>query len=64
VVNESFNDKSDIDLAVRGISDDKFFYAIGRLDCELDHKIDLINLDKETFFNKYISDKAGLIKIA
>jgi len=60
----SYGENSDIDLAVKGLRDDNFFYALGRLDYELDHRIDLINLDKDTYFNKVLKERAGLIKIA
>jgi predicted nucleotidyltransferase len=64
LVNNKFYDKSDIDLAVKGIPDDKFFYAIGKLDMELDHKVDLINLDKKSDFNDLILRSKELLKIA
>jgi predicted nucleotidyltransferase len=64
VVSNKLCDNSDIDFAVKGIPDDKFFYALGKLDMELDHKGDLINLDKKSEFNDLILKKNEILKIA
>lgn len=60
----NYTEDSDIDFAIRGLPDSKYFFAIGKLDMELEHKFDLINLDKTTNFNKLILEKEELLKIA
>jgi len=42
---EKMRDRSDIDLAIRGCPKGKFFHLLGRLLLELDHPVDLVNLD-------------------
>ncbi len=64
ITKKGFDDKSDIDFAVKGIPDNKYFYAIGRLDMELSHKFDLVNLDKDSFFNEILKNSSEMIKIA
>ena len=64
VVNKSYDDKSDIDFAVKGIPDNKYFYAIGKLDMELSHRFDLVNLDKDSYFNEILKKNSEMIKIA
>jgi len=59
----TYNDDSDIDLAVKGLPDNKFFYALGKLYIELDHNIDLINLDKPSDFNHLIINNKELLQI-
>ena len=41
----TFDEKSDIDLAISGLSPRKFFRAIVELMLIVDHKIDLVTLD-------------------
>lgn len=64
LINADYNKNSDIDFAVKGIPDNKYFYAIGRLEMELEHKFDLINLDTNNFFNEILRENGELIKIA
>lgn len=55
--------KSDIDLAIRGCPKGKFFHLLGRLLRELDHPVDLVNLDKQDAFVRYLEKKGGLLQI-
>ena len=64
VANKRYDDKSDIDFAVKGIPDNKYFYAIGKLDMELSHRFDLVNLDKDSYFNEILKKNSEMIKIA
>lgn len=54
---------SDIDLAVRGCPQGHFFYLLGRLLVELDHPVDLVNLDTDDAFARVLSQEHALVKI-
>jgi predicted nucleotidyltransferase len=56
-------DKSDIDLAIRGCPKGKFFHLLGKLLRELDHPVDLVNLDKPDAFARYLEKRGGLLQI-
>ena len=54
----------DIDLAVRGCPRGAFFQLLGRLFCELDHPVDLVNLDAQTGFAKFLEAEGTLVRVA
>ena len=56
-------DDSDIDLAIRGCPQGKFFHLLGKLLRELGHSVDLVNLDKEGAFARYLEKEGGLLQI-
>lgn len=65
IVNGKFNEFSDIDIAVRGLSDEIFFRVLGDLRKELENDIDLIDLDdKENRFVQFILKQGELVKVA
>jgi len=41
------NDQSDIDLAIRGCPEGRFFRLVGQLYMELDTRVDLVDLDNQ-----------------
>ena len=45
LVNGNYNESSDIDIAVRGLSQDKFYKVASILLFELENEFDLIDLD-------------------
>ena len=51
---------SDIDLAVRGCPPRLFFKLLGRLLMQLDHPVDLVNLDREPRLAGFL-EKHGLL---
>ncbi|MBI3757930.1 MAG: nucleotidyltransferase domain-containing protein [Deltaproteobacteria bacterium] len=53
--------ESDLDLAVRGCSPGRFFHLLGRLLWELDHPVDLVNLDTQDPFAQYLQ-KEGVLR--
>jgi len=55
---------SDIDIAVRGCPADRFYYAVGRLVIELDHSVDLIDLDRPSTFTDAIESSGSLFRVA
>lgn len=58
-----FNADSDIDLAVRGCPPQQFFQVFGRLMMELNRPIDLIDLDEESPFTRYLQQRHRLVQI-
>lgn len=56
-------DESDIDLAIRGCPKGKFFHLLGRLLLELDYPVDLVNLDRQDAFARYLEEEGGLFQI-
>ena len=55
---------SDLDLAVRGCPSGSFFSLVGHLLVELDHPVDLIDLDRQHAFAQYLEREDMLVKIA
>jgi predicted nucleotidyltransferase len=54
---------SDIDLAIRGCPKGKFFHLLGQLLLELDHPVDLINLDGQDPFARYLEQEGELLRV-
>lgn len=57
-------DESDIDLAVRGCPRGKFFHLLGRLLLELDHPVDLVDLDSQQALAHYLEKEGRLHQVA
>ena len=56
-------ERSDIDLAVRGCPKGKFFHLLGRLLLELDHPVDLVDLDRQDIFARYLEEEGRMLQI-
>jgi len=56
-------ENSDIDLAIRGCPKGNFFRVLGKLMLELDHPVDLVNLDKQDAFARYLEMEGRLLAI-
>lgn len=56
-------DGSDIDIAIRGCPQGKFFRILGKLLLALDHSIDLVNLDSQDAFARYLEKEGGLLQV-
>ena len=54
---------SDIDLAVKGCPTGKYFKILGRLLLELNHSVDLIDLDRKSDFVQYIEQEGVLVSV-
>lgn len=54
---------SDLDLAIRGCPPESFFHLLGNLLMELDHPVDLIDLDSKDPFVEYLLMKGELVEI-
>jgi len=56
-------DRSDIDLAIRGCPPGHFFRLLGRLLWELDHPVDLVNLDNQDPFAQFLQKEGVLLQV-
>ncbi len=56
--------ESDIDLAARGIPRGRFFSLMGRLLFELEHSVDLVDLDRQRDFAEHLKRENALVQIA
>lgn len=64
VVNGNFNEKSDLDIAIRGIKQENFYKVASILMFEIEKEIDLIDLDDENDkFARMLIDKNILVRI-
>ena len=57
------NDKSDIDLAVRGLPPEKFFYIYGQLSMQISRMIDLIDLDDGSRFSQRLQRREAMTRV-
>ncbi len=55
--------ESDVDLAIRGCPRGKFFHLVGRLQIELDHPVDLVNLDFADAFAQHLEKEGPLVRV-
>ena len=55
---------SDIDIAVRGIEPERFFYVYGELMSRLEHRVDLVDLDLQKSFGQVLVDSGSLRRVA
>jgi len=62
IAEDRFDEGSDIDLAVKGIPSGEFFRVLGRLMLELDHPVDLVDLDKDEDFSRFLKEEGELIR--
>jgi predicted nucleotidyltransferase len=64
IVEGSFRPDSDIDLAVTGLPPAKFFQAMGQTMIILPRPFDLVDLDVDTPFTRYLKQKGKLHRVA
>ncbi|GAB6090723.1 nucleotidyltransferase family protein [Spirochaeta dissipatitropha] len=64
LVNGNASDSSDIDIAVRGINPDDFFYIYGQLMYRLQHRVDLVDLDLQEKFGNLLINSGELKRVA
>ena len=50
-------------LAVRGCPKGKFFHLLGRLLLELEHPGDLVDLDRQHAFARYLEEEGELLQV-
>ncbi len=54
---------SDLDLAVRGCPPGSFFRVLGKLIMELDHPVDLVDMDSQDPFARYLAEHEELVQV-
>ncbi len=64
VANGDFQERSDVDLAVSGLPPEKFFEAMGKAGGILSRPLDLVDLDEETPFTRYLREEGELRRVA
>jgi predicted nucleotidyltransferase len=55
--------ESDVDLAVRGCPKGTFFHLLGRLLMELEHPVDLVDLDRKRALACYLEEEGNLLQV-
>lgn len=55
---------SDVDLAVSGLPPEAFYRAMGKASDCLDQPLDLIDLDEENPFTRYLKEEGELERVA
>lgn len=63
LIKDKTREKSDIDLAVRGCKPEHYFQILGELMMELEHLVDLINLDRDDDFAKYLIKEGDMVSV-
>jgi predicted nucleotidyltransferase len=63
LVDGTVTPKSDIDLAVKGIPHEFYFKVLARLIMQLDHPVDLIDLEEDNRFSKMIRREGNLRRV-
>lgn len=63
LANGNASDSSDIDIAVRGINPDDFFYVYGQLMYRLQHRVDLVDLDLQEKFGNLLINSGELKRV-
>ena len=56
-------ESSDIDLAVRGCPQGEYFHILGQLLLKLDRSVDLVSMDKQDAFARYLEKEGELLQI-
>ncbi|MCP5108576.1 MAG: nucleotidyltransferase domain-containing protein [bacterium] len=64
LTNGKASPKSDIDLAVKGLSDRIFFKVLGKLLGTLDHPVDLLSLEDESRFVNLLKKRGEFVRVA
>ena len=64
VMTDRFDEYSDIDLAVVGLPDERFFRAMGRAGDCLQRELSLVHLDDDNEFTRYLQRRGKLQRVA
>ncbi len=59
----TLTETSDIDLAVSGLPSQLFFRTLGQIEDILRRPVDLIDLDEQTPFTKYLQEEGELQRV-
>jgi uncharacterized protein len=59
----SMREESDVDLAVTGLPPEKFFEAMGKAGDVLGCPLDLVDLDEDNPFTRYLKEEGELVRV-
>ena len=55
---------SDIDFAIRGLPPERFFPAMGKVGDAISYVFDLIDLDDDNLFTRFLEEEGELVRVA
>jgi hypothetical protein len=58
-----FSQARDIDFAVTGLPPERFFKTMAKVQMALPKQIDLVDLDEDNSFTRYLKDENELVRI-
>jgi predicted nucleotidyltransferase len=58
-----FSQANDIDFAIAGLPPERFFKAMGKVQMALTRQIDLVDLDEDNPFTRYLKEENELVRI-
>ena len=64
LITDTYREDSDIDIAIRGCLPENYFALLGQLLTTLSRPVDLINLDREDAFSKYLEREGDLHRVS
>jgi uncharacterized protein len=60
----AFHEHSDFDLAVEGLPPERFIIAMGKAGDILGRPLDLVDLDEDNPFTRYLKEEKELVRIS
>jgi len=63
-VSDRFHEGSDVDLAESGLPDKVFYQALGQAHGCLDRPLDLVDIDEDNPFTRYLKEEGELVRVA
>lgn len=63
LITGTHREDSDIDIAIKGCLPENYFALLGQLLTTLSRPVDLINLDREDAFSKYLEREGDLYRV-
>jgi len=63
LTNGKINNTSDIDIAVKGLTPEKFFSVYSKLAMKLNYEVDLVSLDDKSRFSDLLLKSGGLERV-
>jgi predicted nucleotidyltransferase len=60
----SFSENSDIDFAVKGLKKGDYYKVGALLNMEIEHNFDMIKLDNDNSFSRFIAENEVFLRVA
>ena len=57
------SERSDIDIAVRGLAPERFFFVSGQLSRQVERLIDLVDLDDGSRFSRKLQRREAMMRV-